>query len=107
MTIVVTGIGMMTAVGDTADECWQNIADGKSGLSTVSVVPHPGLISTRAGEVRSKHVDADDDDDRSIILSRIALEEALTTAGLAVDSPYQNHRVGLAIGTSLGGARRG
>lgn len=106
MTIVVTGIGMMTAVGATAEECWQSIADGKSGLSTVSVVPHAGLISTRAGEVRSKHVDADDDD-RSLVLSRIALEEALTSAGLAFDSPYPCHRAGLAIGTSLGGARRG
>jgi 3-oxoacyl-[acyl-carrier-protein] synthase II len=107
MTIVVTGIGMITAVGDTAEECWQSIADGESGLSTVSVVPHVGLISTRAGEVRSKHVDADDDDDRSLVLSRIALEEALTSAGLAFDSPYPSHRTGLAIGTSLGGARRG
>ncbi|MEZ2391851.1 beta-ketoacyl synthase N-terminal-like domain-containing protein [bacterium RCC_150] len=107
MTIVVTGIGMMTAVGDTAEECWQRIAEGESGLSTVSVVPHSGLISTRAGEVRSRQVSACADDDRSIILSRIALEEALTSAGLASDSPYASRRTGLAIGTSLGGARRG
>lgn len=106
MAIVVTGIGMMTAVGDTAEECWQSISEGKSGLTTVSVVPHEGLISTRAGQVRSKQVDADDDD-RSLVLSRIALEEALTSAGLVFDSPYPTHRAGLAIGTSLGGARRG
>jgi 3-oxoacyl-[acyl-carrier-protein] synthase II len=98
---------MLTAVGDTADDCWENIASGTTGLSTVSIVPHAGLISTRAGEVRSAVVDADSSDDRSIVLSRIALGEALASAGLADDSPYSRHRTGLAIGTSLGGARRG
>lgn len=97
---------MMTAVGDTAEECWQRIAAGESGLSTVGVVPHAGLISTRAGEVRSAAVEAGSDD-RSIVLSRIALAEALASAGLTEGSPYASHRTGLAIGTSLGGARRG
>jgi 3-oxoacyl-[acyl-carrier-protein] synthase II len=107
MEIVVTGVGMMTAVGDTAEDCWQSIAAGKSGLSAVSVVPHDGLISTRAGEVRSEQVSRDTKDDRSIVLGRIALEEALTSAGLLAESPYEEHRIGLAVGTSLGGARRG
>ncbi|WP_284753236.1 beta-ketoacyl-[acyl-carrier-protein] synthase family protein [Arthrobacter sp. efr-133-R2A-120] len=107
MTVVVTGIGMLTAVGDTAEECWSKIAAGESGLSTVGVVPHSGLLSTRAGEVRSKAVDEDPTNDRCIVLSRIALEEALTSAGLIASNPYESHRTGLAIGTSLGGARRG
>ncbi|MFH5879177.1 beta-ketoacyl synthase N-terminal-like domain-containing protein [Arthrobacter sp. NA-172] len=107
MAIVVTGVGMLTAVGDTAEDCWKMIVEGRSGISTVSIVPHPGLLSTRAGEVRSAAVPSDSGTDRSILLSRIALEEALVSAGLRDSNPYPDHRTGLAIGTSLGGARRG
>ena len=33
---VVTGMGVMTPLGHTPDELWQNLLDGKSGVDTVT-----------------------------------------------------------------------
>ena len=33
--VVVTGLGMVTPVGNTVDETWTNILDGKSGITAI------------------------------------------------------------------------
>ena len=33
--VVITGLGVITSLGETADEMWENVCAGKSGISTI------------------------------------------------------------------------
>lgn len=107
MRIVVTGLGMISAVGGTVDECWENIKAGTSGLREITTIPHDGLASVTGGEIVSLPAADGPDVDRTLVIGCAALGEALSSAGLASAGPYPRDRFGLAVGTSLGGARSG
>ncbi|GIT78813.1 hypothetical protein LLS1_04820 [Leifsonia sp. LS1] len=111
--IVITGLGLLTAIGVTPAENWESIAAGRSGIRRASIVPVEGLISDRAGELvdglswtprvrppRAKAVDRCHD----IVADAVA--QATEAAGLAA-SGYAAERIGVSLGTSLGGARSG
>ncbi len=49
--IVVTGIGAVTAIGNTADDYWNNLIDGKCGMRTFTRVPTELHETTVAAEV--------------------------------------------------------
>lgn len=107
--VVITGLGISCALGDRAEQVWQAIRSGGSGIRLTRRLD----VSTL-----SCHYAAELDDpgrperrprgrlDRATRLALSATEEALTGSGLAVDDldPY---RVGLALGTSVGGLAEG
>ncbi|MDR1512588.1 MAG: beta-ketoacyl-[acyl-carrier-protein] synthase family protein [Propionibacteriaceae bacterium] len=117
--IVVTGVGLLTSVGANAEETWANVQAGKCGISEVDVV-HTETLMTRVGaQVRDPQLrdsgKADDtpedeaaDPDRCHELAYLGAKEALEDAGLGDPAarPYASERIGLIIGTLLGGVRR-
>ncbi|MGH2608814.1 MAG: beta-ketoacyl synthase N-terminal-like domain-containing protein, partial [Tepidiformaceae bacterium] len=47
--VVVTGVGAVTAVGHTAEETWQAMVDGRSGIATITLFdPEPYPIRIQA-----------------------------------------------------------
>ena len=33
--VVITGLGVITSLGETADELWENVCAGKSGITSI------------------------------------------------------------------------
>jgi len=107
MRVVVTGYGLITAVGSNADETWTALTQGKSGIGESDIIPPDGVSSRLAGQVWIEDVNSPSNHDRSIRLGCRALSEALERAGLAIENPYPPQARALTLGTSLGGARKG
>ncbi len=53
--VVVTGVGAISPCGLTADETWENIRNGRSGISKVEAVTMPPDCVDIGGEI--KHFD--------------------------------------------------
>lgn len=109
--VVVSGIGLLTAVGLDAEENWKSIKAAQSGIRQATVVPVQGLISDRAGELpeewhRRRQRGLANGIDRCHAIAADGVREALADAKLPNDF-YPRDRIGISLGTSLGGAASG
>ncbi len=108
--VVVTGVGLITPLGFTKDEFWNNLAGGKSGVSMVEnhdVSRYPSRI---AGEIKefdpslfmekreAKRVD------RFTHFGVAAALQAWTDAGLE-NVPLDRDEIGVLVGSGIGGIR--
>ena len=106
--VVVTGLGLVCAVGNTAAEVWNNLLAGQSGMATITGFDTTGFPVTFAAEV--KHFDplqfVDKKESRKmgrfIHLAMAATHEAMESCGLKVDASNAE-RVGVFIGSGIGG----
>lgn len=105
--VVVTGIGLTTALGATREESWRRMLSGECGLRPVSVFETADYRSRIAAEV---DIDAVDEGfsplerRRHARGDRIGLRaaaEAIEHAGL-LDSPIDRSRVGIFFGSGTG-----
>lgn len=106
--VAITGIGLVTPLGHTIDEFWNNIISGKSGISTISRFDASGLSSRIAAEV--KEFDPSEYIERKKIkrmdLSQqyavAASGKAISDSGIDLDS-VDLERAGVIIGSGIGG----
>ena len=60
--VVITGVGLVTPIGNTAEETWSSILAGKSGAGPITRFDTTGLNTTFACEIKdwdgSKYLDA-------------------------------------------------
>ena len=49
--VVVTGLGVMSPLGETVDQYWDSLKQGKSGISSITLCDTTGFPSAIAGEV--------------------------------------------------------
>lgn len=106
--VVVTGLGLVSAVGSTAPEVWNNLLAGQSGIATITSFDTTGFPVTFAAEV--KHFDplqfVDKKEARKmarfIHLALAATHEAMESSGLEI-TPENSERVGVFIGSGIGG----
>ena len=89
--VVVTGVGAVTAVGHTAEETWQAMLDGRSGIDTITLFdPEPYPVRIQA-EVKNfelgERVDAKQQRymNRGVTFGVSAALEALTDSGLDIN----------------------
>lgn len=112
--VAVTGGGLLAAVGVDAEQSWTSLQAGSSGISHVTSVDATDFISQLAGELPGG---ADWKGatprrvgrgvvDRCHAMALDATTEAIAAARLAT-AGYASDRVGISLGTSLGGARSG
>src|SRR4029450_8881003 len=104
--VVVTGLGAITPVGNTAPETWRAVVAGESGIDWIRAFDADGLPVRVAAEVK----DFDPAGlanpkelrrlDRNILLSLGAAKEAVADAAL---NGFDPHRVGIVFGSALGG----
>ncbi len=106
--VVVTGLGVLTPVGHTVKEFWDNLLAGKSGVGRISRFDVSAYDCQIAGEVRgfdpAKVLDKKEAR-RADLFEQYALAatgQALVDAGL--DSSQINpERVGVVLGSGIGG----
>jgi 3-oxoacyl-[acyl-carrier-protein] synthase II len=106
--VVVTGIGLLCGVGNTAPEVWDNLLAGKSGMAPITSFDTTGFPVTFAAEVKKfdplEFMDKKEARKmgRFIHFALAATHEAMKNSGLKVD-PANAERVGVHIGSGIGG----
>ncbi|MBV1914090.1 MAG: beta-ketoacyl-ACP synthase II [Pseudomonadales bacterium] len=106
--IVVTGMGMVSPLGNTVDETWENILKGESGVATIETFDVSGLGTQFAASVKnldvSEYYSAKDAKRQDLFIQygMVAGIQAIKDAGLEI-TEEQADRVGVAIGSGIGG----
>lgn len=106
--VVVTGLGLVSPVGNTVAEGWATLVAGKSGIATVTKFDHSALSVHFAGEV--KGFNAEDyipakearNMDTFIHFGIAAGAQALKDSGLEV-TDANAERIGVLVGSGIGG----
>jgi len=106
--VAVTGISAMCGVGNSMDEVWANLIEGKSGISTIPDIDLEKWPVQFAGQVKGFEISEDLLDkkeqprfDRFIHFALHCADEAIKQANLI--GAYDPYMVGSIFGTGLGG----
>jgi len=106
--VVVTGIGVVSAVGLTAGEFFDNLVHARSGVGEITQIPTDGMAVTVAAEVKGFDPSAHFTTKQVGMLDRfaqfavVAAREAMADAGFS-PTEVEADRFGVAIGTAFGG----
>ncbi|MGB6725333.1 MAG: beta-ketoacyl-ACP synthase II [Terracidiphilus sp.] len=106
--VVVTGVGLLCGVGNTAPEIWRQLLAGASGMAPIQCFDATGFPVTFAAEVKKfdplNFVDKKEARKmgRFIHFAFAATQEAMTQSGLEI-TPENADRVGVFIGSGIGG----
>jgi len=104
----VTGLGIVSPVGNTVAEAWENIVAGKSGIGTITRFDASAFKSQIAGEVKGFDVGAYLSPkearrmDTFIHYGMAAGIQAIRDSGLG-ENPADAERIGVNIGSGIGG----
>jgi 3-oxoacyl-[acyl-carrier-protein] synthase II len=112
-SVVITGLGLITPLGNDVQTTWKNLIAGKSGISDLTN-KFPSLVDYDckvAGFVKNEQSLIDEiltakeqqHTDRFIHLCLIAAKQAMLDSGLSNSFPEQRDRLGSYIGVGLGG----
>jgi 3-oxoacyl-[acyl-carrier-protein] synthase II len=105
---VITGLGIVSPVGNTVDEAWTNILAGKSGITRITKFDAAAFASQIAGEVKGfdvgQYLSAKEARrmDTFIHYGLAASIQALRDAGIE-PKPADAERYGCIIGSGIGG----
>jgi 3-oxoacyl-[acyl-carrier-protein] synthase II len=107
--VVITGLGVITSLGETADELWDNVCAGKSGIGPITRWDASNIPTRFGGEcshfdVTQHGVDSREAKrlDRFSQFGLAAATGAVRDAGLDF-SKEDPHRCGVLIGSGIGG----
>ncbi len=99
---VVTGLGLICALGDNVGECWENAVNGISGIRDVTVINTDGCYAKKGAVNDTENSDLSEENyDRSSLLCIKAAGEALEDAKISLGSERD---IGVIIGNCVGGA---
>ena len=108
--VVVTGMGLITPLGNDVETTWAGMVAGKSGVRTIEAFDPSRITSRIAGEVHDFDASGVLDrkelrrTDRYIQFGLVAAREALDQAGLPERFEGElAERTGVVLGTGLGG----
>ncbi|HEU5351809.1 MAG TPA: beta-ketoacyl-ACP synthase II [Terracidiphilus sp.] len=106
--VVITGLGLLCGVGNTAPEVWQSLMAGSSGMGPIRAFDTTGFPVTFAAEVKNFDPLNFVDKKESRKMGRFthfafaAAQEAMAQSGLEI-TPEIGDRVGVFIGSGIGG----
>lgn len=106
--VVVTGLGAVTPVGNSMQETWNGLCEGRSGIAGITKFDCTDFETRIAGELKNFDILAYVNKkerrryDDYIIYSLAAAEMAVADAHLTVDES-NSERIGVIIGTAIGG----
>lgn len=106
--VVVTGLGIVSPVGNTVEEAWQNLLAGRSGIGAVTKFDASTFPTRIAGEVRNFDIGSYLSPkearrmDTFIHFGMAAGIQAVRDAGLDQEQP-DAERIGVCIGSGIGG----
>ncbi|OOF23087.1 beta-ketoacyl-[acyl-carrier-protein] synthase II [Salinivibrio sp. IB574] len=106
--VVVTGMGMLSPVGNSVESSWKALLAGQSGISAIEHFDTTNFATKFAGMVKDFNCEdyMSKKDARKMDLfiqyGIAASVQAIQDSGLAVDD-NNAHRIGVAIGSGIGG----
>lgn len=106
--IVITGMGLVSPVGNTVEESWAGIRAGQSGIDWITLFDAELVANRVAGEVKNLDLAQKFGRremrrmDRAQMLALIAAEEALADAAIEITDDNQ-YDVGVVVGSGIGG----
>jgi 3-oxoacyl-[acyl-carrier-protein] synthase II len=106
--VVITGMGIVSPVGNTVEESWKNILAGKSGINSLTNIDTQGQSVTFGGSVKNFEISdylAPKDAkkmDTFIHYGMAAGIQAFEDCGIEV-TEENSERIGVAIGAGIGG----
>lgn len=107
--VVVTGMGAVTAAGQTAETLWDAARSGRTGVSEFHLERYPRQRITKAAHIPdfdpADHLSAQEikTTDRFAQFALVAAKQALEQAGMDTDAPL-GARTGAIIGSGIGGS---
>ena len=114
--VVITGLGLLSSIGNNVSETWDNLIAGKSGIRKISSFDVSDLPCKIAGYIshnekdeyyvdRSKYLETREinRNDRFIQYGLIASKMAVEDAGLMTLDDKSKLRVGVSVGSGIGG----
>lgn len=108
--VVITGVGCISPVGNSAQESWQAIISGKSGVGRLTQIDPTPFSCKVAAEVKNfdplKYLSPKEvkKADRFVQFAIGSSHMAIEDSGLNVDKEDAN-RIGVVIGSGIGGLR--
>lgn len=106
--VVVTGLGAITPLGNSAPETWESLVAGKSGAGPITLFDASKFKTQFACEVKGfdplQHFDRKEVRklDRYAQLAQVAADESVKDSGLDLDQLDKN-RVGVIVSAGIGG----
>lgn len=107
--VVVTGLGIVSPVGSTISNAWENIISGKSGITRITRFDASNFTSQIAGEVKDfdiqQYLSAKEARrmDTFIHYGMAAAIQAVKDAGIDDVEQLDPERIGVNIGSGIGG----
>lgn len=106
--VVITGVGVVSSLGNNRSDFWGSISSGRSGIGPITKVDTSDLRFKNAAEVRGFDA-ADHFDDRMMLMldpfahfGVVAAREAIADSGIEFDDALRD-RTGVITGSCLGG----
>lgn len=106
--VVITGMGMVTPVGNNVNETWQNILAGVSGVSVIDEFDTTDYSTRIWAKVKNFNIEdyvPIKDARKMDVFTQYgvaASDEAMLDSGLVIDETL-SRRVGVAVGAGIGG----
>ncbi|HET9678539.1 MAG TPA: beta-ketoacyl synthase N-terminal-like domain-containing protein [Buchnera sp. (in: enterobacteria)] len=104
--VVITGIGIISCIGNTEKEILNNLKNGRSGVFFSKKMHQLGIRSHICGKVKFKKKYIDRKNLRFMTkiaeYAYVALKNAITNSGLISKIYEKNNKVGIIIGSGLG-----
>ena len=109
--VVITGMGIVSPVGNTISDAWDNLLNGKSGITRITRFDASALASQIAGEVRdfdiTQYMIVKEARRMDIFIhyGMAAAMQAVKDAGIedVTNSEIDPDRIGVNIGSGIGG----
>jgi 3-oxoacyl-[acyl-carrier-protein] synthase II len=106
--VVVTGVGALTPIGNTAEALWTGLTEGRSGIGPITKFDATGYPTRIAGEIRNfdplAFVDKKDARRLDPYLQYAIASAAMAVADSGLDtSKVDAERFGVMIGSGIGG----
>ncbi len=108
--VVVTGLGAVTPVGNTPEETWKNLLEGKSGAAPITHFDTTLFKTKFACEVKDLNLNDYIDRkearkmDRYCQLAMVSAAQGIKDAGLDLEKEDLNH-IGVVYGVGIGGIK--
>ncbi|WP_239617095.1 beta-ketoacyl-ACP synthase II [Cohnella mopanensis] len=107
--VVVTGMGVVTSLGSDLPTFWNNLLNGKSGISLIEAFDTTEYTTKIAAEIKnfdpSLYIDKKESRkmDRFVQFGVVASKLALEDAKLVIGENADAERVGVVVGSGIGG----
>jgi 3-oxoacyl-[acyl-carrier-protein] synthase II len=107
--VAITGLGVISPVGNTVSSAWENIIAGKSGITRITRFDASNFSSQIAGEVKdfdiTQYLSAKEARRMDIFIhyGMAAAIQAIKDAEIEDATKFNAERIGVNIGSGIGG----